>query len=221
MELSTDISRRSFLAGAAVLGAALALGPNGLPRPGALARLARSDAPRLSIGYVEDSAGLSPSDARAMLEAGRTRVVPASSLRVTPRSLSNGTVKVRIGRLTPGAHTRVGGQADALVAPPPGAGAEPLPFYAWTMQPGGASGSSEFAAAVVPEPTLGFSVRRAEREAVAVFTAGRDRDLPKLHEGLYLLGFDESVWATRRDLLGASDPAWPSLASLAVSVHAA
>lgn len=216
------MSRRSFLiGGGALLGAALVLGPNGVPRAGALGRLARAGAPRLSVGYVEGSAGLTGAEARALLAQAGTRVVPAASLRFTPRRLLNNAVRVRVGRLSPSADTSAGGQLDALVAPPRGAGDQPLPFYAWTQSAGGASGSSEFTAPVVSEPTLGFALRRGEHESIAVFTGGRDRDLPKLHSGLYLLGFDDDAWARPRVMGGEADPAWSGLSSLAVSVHAA
>lgn len=221
------MSRRGFLiAGGALFGAALVLGPNGIPRSGALTRLARSGGPRLSVGYVEGSAGLDPVAARALLSSSGTRVVPAASLRTTPRPLTNGLVKMRVGGLTPGVDTSTGAQLDALVAPPRGAGDQPLPFYAWTMSPGGTAGGSQFTAPVVSEPTLGFALRRSNgtgepAESVAVFTGGRDRDLPKLHPGLYLLGFTAGAWSSTRVLGGEFDPAWGHLGSLAVSVHPA
>ena len=221
-ETTPGISRRRFvISGGALLGAAMVLGPNGLPRPGALSRLARSGAPRLSVGYVEGSAGLDPAEARALLSAPGTRVVPAASLRASPRSLSDGVVRLRVGTLTPQADVSTGAQLDALMAPPRGAGDEPLPFYAWTLATGGTSGSSQFVAPVVSEPTLGLALRRDAQESVAVFTGGRDRDLPKLHEGLYLLGFAAGAWTSARLLHGPSDPAWSGLSSVALSVHAA
>lgn len=225
-EAPAGVSRRNFLAGGgAILGAALLLGPNGVPRPGALGRLSRAAGPRLSIGYVEGSAGLSPVEARALLLNG-TRVVPAASLRPMPRSMNGGAVRLRVGRLTPGAAPgAAAAHLDALVAPPRGAGDEPLPFYAWTMTAGGTSGSSEFVVPVVAEPTLGLSLRRPgdgePAESTAVFTGGRDRELPKLHPGLYLIGFDPDTWAGARSFTGEHDASWAGLSSLALSVHAA
>lgn len=217
------LSRRSFLAGAgALLGSALLLGPNGLPRPGALARLARMDLPRLSLGYVEGSAGLTHAEAVALLAHAGTRVVPAASLRAGDRNLAGGTVSVRLDGFTAARAGTEAAQLDALVSPPAGGGSEPLPFYAWTRgAAGGSSRSAAFATAVAAEPSLGLALRvgrqGAWREAVAVLTGGREHGLPKLRRGLYLVGLDPDAWARpRTPAEAASTPA-----SLALSVHAA
>lgn len=222
-EVASGLTRRNFLAGGgAILGAALLLGPNGVPRPGALGRLSQAAGPRLSLGYVEGSAGLGPLEVRELLAAPRTRVVSAASLRRTPRSFTGKSVTMRVGSLTPGGGSTAA-HLDVLVAPPRGAGHEPLPFYAWTMTAGGTSGSAQFVVPVVAEPTLGLSLRRFSAaeptEAVAVFTGGRDRELPKLHPGLYLIGFEPDQWRASRTFVGEHDPAWASMTSLALSVH--
>lgn len=222
------LSRRSFLAGGgAVLGAALLLGPNGVPRPGALTRLAYSGGRRLSVGYVEGSDGVAAAEAGALLTTAGTRVVPAASLRAAHRAFTDGSATIGVGSLTPHAgRDDLTAYLDALVAPPRGAGDQPLPFYAWTARPGAAGRPVTFGTAVAAQPTLGFSlaVRGAAGttgESIAVFTGGRERDLPKLRPGLYLFGLDEGTWATSRRLPGDDPAAWAGLASLAVTVHAA
>ncbi|HVF75252.1 MAG TPA: hypothetical protein VM938_09395 [Acidimicrobiales bacterium] len=223
----TGLSRRAFLTGTgAVLGSALLLGPNGLPRPGALARLAAANGPRLSLGYIEGSAGLDLGEARALLTASGTRVTPASSLRSGAKELVGGLAAVRVDSLTPGAAVEQAAQLDTLVSPPRGAGSSPLPFYAWTMKAGGAgSGPASFVTAVENEPSLGLAFRLGGRgnwqESTAVFTGGRDRGLPKLRPGTYLLGFDRQAWARSRVLPPAGDPSWAGLTSLVVTVAAA
>lgn len=222
----TGLSRRAFLTGTgAILGSALLLGPNGLPRPGALARLAAAGGPRLSLGYVEGSAGLSTAEARALLAAG-TRVTPAASLRSGAKELVGHMAAVRIDGFSPGALNTKAAQLDALVSPPRGAGSEPLPFYAWTTQADGSGGrAAAFVTSVENEPSLGLALRVGGKghwqESTAVFTGGRDRGLPKLRPGAYLLGFDHDAWATSRALPGEGDPAWGGLTSLVVTVAAA
>jgi len=223
----TGFSRRAFLAGSgAVLGSALLLGPNGVPRPGALGRLAVANGPRLSLGYVEGSAGLSTAEARALLIAGGTRVVPASSLRSGAKELVGHMAAVRIDGMTPAATATQAAQLDALVSPPRGAGSEPLPFYAWTKQ-ANSSGShaAAFVTSVEDAPSLGLAFRVGGsgqwQESVAVFTGGRDRGLPKLRPGAYLLGFDHNAWASSRVLPAEGDQAWASLSSLLLTVAAA
>lgn len=223
----TGLSRRAFLTGTgAVLGSALLLGPNGLPRPGALARLAAADGPRLSLGYVEGSAGLLVSEARALLIASGTRVTPAASLRSGAKELVGRLAAVRVDSLTPGAAVEQAAQLDALVSPPRGAGSSPLPFYAWTMNAGGAGGgAASFVTPVENEPSLGLAFRVGGRgtwqESTAVFTGGRERGLPKLRPGTYLLGFDRQAWARPRLLPPVGDGAWAPLTSLVVTVAAA
>jgi hypothetical protein len=225
---STGMSRRAFLTGTgAILGSALLLGPNGLPRPGALARLANTSGPRLSLGYLEGSAGVVAAEAAALIGAAGTRVSPAASLRSGARNLAGRAVTIRLDRLTPGSAFGEAAQLDALIAPPRGAGSEPLPFYAWTQTAGARGGSPvAFTSAVEDEPSLGLSMRvggaGAWRESVAVLTGGRDRGLPKLRPGMYLIGFDPDVWSTARTLPGAADdPRWGPLSSLAFTVHEA
>lgn len=223
----TGLSRRAFLTGTgAVLGSALVLGPNGLPRPNALARLAAADGPRLSLGFVEGSAGLDVGEVRALLAASGTRVTPAASLRSGAKELVGGLAAVRVDSRTLGGGATQAAQLDALVSPPRGAGSSPLPFYAWTRNAAGSGGgAASFVTAVENSPSLGLAFRVGGRdnwqESTAVFTGGRDRGLPKLRPGTYLLGFDRQAWAQTRLLLPVGDPGWASLTSLVVTVAAA
>lgn len=221
------LSRRAFLTGAgAILGSALLLGPNGLPRPGALARLAAANGPRLSLGFVEGSAGVVASEFRSLLTAVGARVTPAASLRSGDRRLAGSLAAVHILGLTNGASVGEAAQLDVLVAPPRGAGSEPLPFYAWTRTArGGGAQTASFVAHVENEPTLGMAFRVGApgvwRESVAVLTGGRERGLPKLRPGLYLLGLDPALWSHARALPGNDDHAWARLSSVAFAVQAA
>lgn len=223
----TGLSRRAFLTGTgAVLGSALLLGPNGLPRPDALARLAAADGPRLSLGFVEGSAGLDVYEARTLLGASGTRVTPAASLRSGGKELVGRLAAVRIDSEILGGAAEQAAQLDALVSPPRGAGSSPLPFYAWTMNAAGAGGrAASFVTAVANAPSLGLAFRVGGRdkwrESTAVFTGGRERGLPKLRPGTYLLGFDREAWAQPRLLPPVGDQGWASLTSLVLTVAAA
>ena len=219
------LNRRAFLTGAgAIIGSAFLLGPSGLTAPDALTRLARTDGPRLALGYIEGTTGARLGEVTDLLAAGGAQVTPAASLRAGDKKLHRGLARLRLDAVSPGAPTGESAQLDALVSPPPGAGDKPLPFYAWTRSAGGAtSPSSAFITSVSDAPSIGLGFRIGEkdnwRESVAVLTGGSDRGLPKLREGTYLIGFDRDAWATPRTL--PADGSWGSLASLAFTVSAA
>lgn len=234
-----NLTRRSFLVGTtAVLGGALLLGPGSVRHANALSRHATAGGRRLAIGYVVNSDGADPDQVHALIRTAGTRVVPATSVGARGGRFEERSASIRIDGLTPGLgegqRPDVGAAyLDAMVVAPRGSAEKLLPFYAWTLDrraPDLVSHASSFVLPVEYEPTVGFKLRvggpsagarREWQEASAVLTAGRERDLPKLRPGTYVLGFDPDVWATARTLPSADDAgAWAPLASVAVTVRA-
>lgn len=234
MELSghprEDLSRRAFLAGgAAVVAATWLLGPGAWrARPNPLLQLLADGARTASVGFADAASELA--------DAVGARIVPAGRLTVGDTSLVGEAVHVRVPGLTPatgGGVRRL--SLDVLVPSPDRRATEPLPFHAWSTDGDPAHRMSSpvgFTAAVGDQPSLGFAVdlaaassaqaheRQVER-SLAIFTSGREPGLPKLREGLYLIGVDAGVWDEPRRLPAADDPAWADLRSLIVSVRRA
>ncbi|HEX7166942.1 MAG TPA: hypothetical protein VF230_08165 [Acidimicrobiales bacterium] len=227
------LSRRAFLtAGGAVFGSALLLGPNGATKPTALATLARQPGRRISVGYVTGSEGATAAELSALLAEGGTTVVPATSLRSGGGRLLGGSAKVQLEGTARGlASTDLrGAQLDALLQSRGTSTDEVVPFYALTIDRDSGADNGPPVSVTVPferEPTIGFTLRtrtdsvtpQAWAEATSVFTGGADRGLPKLREGTYLLGMNETTWSSSKVLPAPDDPRWSQLASLVLSVH--
>lgn len=224
------ISRRRLLVGAAVLTSALALGRGTFAgmAPGPLGRLAETDGPRLSVGYL---AGLySP----AGLPVG-ARVLPAARLRRSAELPPGVPARVRLHGLTPGngsLEDEVRGiDLDALLPAQDRTATAPLSFYAWTLRTGGHGGRSNpvtFAAELDEDPGLGFTlgVHRAvegrpdtQRASVVLGATGR-HGATVLRPGTYLLGVEPAGWDTPTALPPPADEAaWRELLSLVVTVQ--
>lgn len=225
IDASTGASRRSvILAGTAlVAGAALFRGDLGAGN-GGLAALASSSGPRVGVGYVEGSAGVT--SLSALIGRGGARVLPAHTLQ--PGGLSNTAATVLVHGFSPGTAADAGCSyervlVDAHIASPDRHSPDAtIPFYAWTFRRSpvvSASGRSRFVISASRGLRVGFSVDSG-RTATTVFTSGSERNLPKLQTGIYLLGLDEGAWSTPRSLPALADPAWTELASMVVSVDA-
>src|SRR5687767_13039901 len=100
---TSGFSRRTFIgASGAAVGAAYVLKPNP-GGPNALSQLAaRHTGPRASIGYVPATEGATAAEARALLEAGGARVVPAARLRSGGASLGGGAASIGVDGKTIG-----------------------------------------------------------------------------------------------------------------------
>lgn len=234
-----DLSRRTFLAGGGVLlGSALLVGPGSATLPGPLRRFAAGGGRPLALGYVVDSDGATIEEAHALVRTAGTRVRPAISVGAGGHRFTDRSATVRVDGLTPGLGDGARPELqtaylDALVAPPRGAGDEPLPFYAWTLDRRGGSASSHstsFTTPVASEPTIGFALRlgtagadgaRQWSDSAAILTAGSHRGLARLRPGTYLLGLDPGAWGVSRRLPGDDEGAWGPLASLAVTIRTA
>jgi hypothetical protein len=225
------LSRRGFIGlGAALAGAALLAGDLPVGRQG-LAALLDTGLPRLPVGYLDASAG-----ARTLSEAlgaGAGRVVPASSLRPLTGLASDG-LSMAVRALTPAARLadaaihRV--YVDAHFAVPGGA---TVPFYAWTHQSGSTDSVANFA---VPDgdglriglvvdaaaPSTGTTGPPASTEpTLTVFTTGSESGLPRLQQGVYLLGLRRDLWQSTQAVPALDDPAWSELSSIVVTVRGA
>jgi hypothetical protein len=209
---TTTFTRRNFLFGGSVLVASTwLLGPTRtMGRLDPFAQLeAQAQGQRLSVGYLEGSAGLTAQQVRELIGAGGARVVPAASLRAGDRALVGRTAKVTVHGPSAGTKADLGSgiravELDALVAAPGGVRTDPLvPFYAWTQivrpQPK-ASSPASLRVGVDPRASLALALRvkrddgTQDLSAVTVFTGGRDGNLAKLKQGAYVVALDESTW---------------------------
>jgi hypothetical protein len=227
------LSRRGLLVGGSALIGALVLGSDLTPAPDGLQKLLSSGAPRIPIAFLEGSEAMT--SLAAALSAGAVRAVPASA--IAPASaLAGEAVRMTVHGFTPG----LGGQdtpfdsvyLDSLIPAPDAAHAgTTIPFYAWTYRrtPASSTGRSRFVIGSERGLRVGLSLSTlpaaaaandARREAISVFTSGRDRDLPKLRPGVYLLGLDDGLWHDRRTVPAIDDPAWSGLGSMVLTVEA-
>jgi hypothetical protein len=226
MDNATTISRRRFLlAGSGLLASSWLLGPNWSAPANALGQLAATAPRRLSVGYVEGSAGTAAGDVAALLGDSAGWVRPATSMRAE-RSLVGELAAVRLAGLSSGSDAGGAGlELDALIRSPDRLSEELLPYYAWTLRPGSGgtvSNTSSFVTTVEAEPSLGLTLRiggnegSQSAESVAVFTGGGRGDLFKLRRGVYLLGLEPRAWDRGRALTapGGTPP------SLVLSVDA-
>jgi hypothetical protein len=223
----TGTNRRTFLAagGAVVAGSLLLRGELGTTN-GGLATLAGAAGPRIGVGYVEGSQGATT--LAGALMAGSKRIVPAASL--APGGLSNQAVSMVAHGFTPGTTpdstcTYSNVFLDAHIASPDRQGADAtIPFYAWTFRRSPApmaSGQSRFVIGSSRGLRIGFSLVASDATpSTAVFTSGSERALPKLQEGVYLLGLAPGAWQSACAAPNVDDPAWGDLASMIVTVHA-
>jgi hypothetical protein len=236
------VDRRTFLIG----GGLLALAPwvfradlpslGGVTAAGPLHRLARSAAPRLSVGFLD---GVDPSVTAGELPFGAPggRAVPAAAFRSGERDLAGGAVRFRVLGVTPGLEQAAIRDVDLdALFPVAGHGADGglVPFYAWTHrslpQPRSSPGSA-FPVAAGHGPVLGLRLGTtrqgppgeppAPAAASTVFTTGSERGMTPLRRGVYVLGFEPDAWRRPAALPHPDDPAWADLVSLVVAVDRA
>jgi hypothetical protein len=230
---SKTSSRRTFiLAGSAVVAGATLLRRELPQSNGGLGALAASSGPRISVGYIEDSAG--SSSFQSMLAAGGARVLPASTAGFD--DLNNKAVALTVHGFGPGiacdgtcSYDNVFVDAH-IPSPDPLSAQATIPFYAWTFRrsPAMASGPSRFVVGASRGLRVGFSIDARPggptppASATTVFTSGRFNvsGLPQLRRGIYLLSLNEGSWGEATSLPEIDDPKWGELASIVVSVDA-
>ena len=232
------ISRRTFvLGGSALAASAWLLGPNRISLlPNGLMHLAAGSARRLSVGYVEASAGATPAEIQERLTTGSARIVPAASLRSGERSLVGREARVRIYGPAPGSWANVDPdlsavEFDVLINSPDRRTPETvLPFFAWTEVFGPPAKSSSPTSFVVPverEASLGFAIRVKRHtdsptadavDHVAVLSGGRESGTAKIRQGAYLVAPDPAAWSRPR-VLGPGHDVSAVLASFLISVE--
>ncbi|MDO8389320.1 MAG: hypothetical protein Q7V57_02445 [Actinomycetota bacterium] len=223
-------SRRQFLlAGSAALTGALLLGSDLVAAPSGLQRLADSPGARVPIAYVESSAG-SSSLAQA-LAGGGGRAVPAAGLRGSS-SLAGSGFRASVHGFAAAAHGERASAfrsvlVDALV-PLSARQADPIPYYAFTFRRDPAvsvSGTTRVRVAAADGLRMGLLVNAladgvAAAPAAAVFTSGRERHLPTLCPGVYLLGLQQGMFARATELPALDEAAWATLPSVVLVVEA-
>lgn len=221
-------TRRGFIAGGSVLLSAILLGSDlAAPLPDGLGVLAAAG-PQIAVGFVEGSTA--GSSLRQMLAAGRVRVRPASQ--VSAGSAVRGPAAVSVLGFSP--HTSIESGAvssvylDTLITSPVrGESDLTIPFYAFTARAKPApmtSSPSRFVIAGGDSLRVGLGLStsmgsEARSTATTVFTSGSGTTLPKLRDGVYLLGLRPGMWQTDTDLPEEDDPSWADLPSLVVSVE--
>jgi hypothetical protein len=230
---SKTSSRRTFiLAGSAVVAGATLLRKEFPQSNGGLSALAASSGPRISVGYIEDSAAAS--SFQSMLAAGGARVLPASTAGFD--DLNNKAVALSVHGFGPGIVCDGTCSYDSVFvdahipSPDPLSAQATIPFYAWTFRrsPAMASGRSRFVVGASRGLRVGFSIdaglggQAPATSATTVFTSGRFNvsGLPQLRRGIYLLGINEGAWSEAASLPEIDDPKWGELASIVVSVDA-
>ncbi len=236
-ELRGTTTRRSFLIGGSAVVSAVLLAGDFVPGPSGLDNMAAAAGPRISVGYVEGSAGAV--SLSSLVASGRTRVVPAAGMRSGSADLAGKPVNLMISGFTPGLAASSSSPFSTVFLDAHIPSTDPLhagttvPFYAWTFRRDPAPMSAaptRFRVGSGRGPRVGFSLDAApdasssaapRTPATAVFTSGRQRGLVKLQPGIYLLGLSPGAWLTPRALPSIGDPAWVDLASMVVSVEAA
>ena len=220
-------TRRQVVAG----GAALLLAPllpigfkwlfDGDESP--LSVLHRSDAPRLSVGYVDGSDQVDDLSAWAgggrSTPASRVQAGTGEAARVSVRGFSPGTSATRA-------------DLDALYP----AGSALAPFFAYSVRDGkAASNPVEFAVPLGGGPAVALAIGIGAAMAVgkdgtvqpdaeglppvAVFTGGSQAGMAKLRRGIYLLGVAPKTWDRRTDVPAADAATWGDKASVIVAVE--
>jgi hypothetical protein len=227
------LSRRRFLVGATAAAATPALvGLAGALLDGGPAiDLDDLGVPRLSLGYIEGSdrfeqLGRPDLLRRAALTGGSVR--PAAAARRGDSALVGRVVRVTIHGLYPSSaalgSTLRGLSVNGLFASrDPDA---PYPFYAWTLQGGGAptmGRRSIFQVELDRNPRFGVALElgtaSGRETAAAVFGTGSGSELTKLRAGAYLVPVGHDGWARGRALPREGDPAWDRLPSVILTVE--
>lgn len=228
--LPTASSRRQFLlAGSAALTGAFLLGSDLVAAPSGLQRLADSPGARVPIAYVEGSA--SSSSLAQALSSGNARAVPAAGLRSSGSLLGSG-FRATVHGFAAAAHSQRAAAfssvlVDALV-PLPAPQADPIPFYAFTFRRDpvvSVSGPAALRVAAADGLRMGVRVNAlddsgTDAPATAVFTSGRERHLPTLCPGVYLLGLQQGMFAQATALPALDDAGWASLPAVVLVVEA-
>ena len=217
-------SRRQFLlAGSAAVAGAVLLRGDLVSSPTGLELLAAGDGPRISVGYIEGSAGAS---SLAAALGGTRRIVPAAGMRGSSALVGKpGRMWVRGFASTGHADAASAVTLDAHI-PSPSQRGETIPFYAFTHrrnpQPS-TSAASRVQIASGRDLRIGFrldaTVGAATQGATTVFTSRPKSGLPTLQPGVYLLGLQQGQWASAATLPPLDDSAWAGLQSLVLVVE--
>lgn len=213
-------SRRQFLlAGSAAVAGAVLLRGDLVSSPTGLELLAGTDGPRISVGFIEGSAG-----AGSLVTAlnGPRRIVPAAGMRDS-KTLAGKSGRVWIRGFASAAHADAASAVtlDAHI-PSPSQRDQTIPFYAFTHRRSpqvSTSSASRLHIASGRGLRIGFRLESGSQAATTVFTSRPQRALPTLQPGVYLLGLQQGQWGSASTLPAIDDAAWAGLQSLVLVVE--
>jgi hypothetical protein len=226
------LSRRRFLIGASAVAATplLARLAAALLDEGDRIDFDALGLPRLSIGYLDGSAGRGAGREAfsGAIELAGARIVPAAAARTGDAALTGRLVRATIHGLYPSrsalsSTTRTVAVNGLFASRQP---QTPYPFFAWTLQAHDAetmSHRSTFRVSLDRNPRFGITVElqttTGPATAAAVFGTGSGTNMAKLRAGTYLLGVGHNTWDHATTLPAASDKAWERLPSVVLTVE--
>ena len=212
-------SRRQFLLAGSAVAAAVMLAGDIVAEPTGLQLLADATGPRLSVGYVEGSAGAQSLE--AALQGGSGRAVPAGDLR-GGGELAGVSVLLSVrgfaGPIAAASSHRV--LVDTIVASPARRD-ETIPFYAFTYRgPGNSSSPTSLKVVAGRGLRAGVRLESDVLSGTTVFSSRAGRGLPVLQPGIYLLGLQAGAWSRAMQLPTADSADWAALQSVVLAVEA-